>query len=312
MVSGWLVHREQAEREHAAGCESAGPVIHRRSPPPVAQRSPFIVSSPDPIIDETLYAPFVTDDRPAALAAKLGIPLHNPAYLRTALTHRSVLHEWSAAQPDAPLPHSNERLEFLGDAYLSLIVAEELYHHAPDAQEGDLTSWRVAFVRAERLVAWAREIGLGEYLYLGAGEKITSGARDRMLAGAFEALIGAIALDAGLDAARAFVLRFVERDLARVISRTAHPNPKGDLQEFLQDRFRIGPTYEIVSAEGPDHARVFTAEARFFDTTLGRGDGASKRDAEQAAAAAALKRLRSDAALVHSLMPEQGILPSEG
>ncbi len=252
------------------------------------------MTSPLLAADESLFTPFVQDERPQALATALGIDLENPAYLRTALTHRSIVHEWGAVEPDLSLPHSNERLEFLGDAYLGMIVAEELFHHAPEAQEGDLTSWRVALVRAERLVAWAREIDLGEYLYLGTGEKITESPRDRILAGAFEALIGAIALDGGLDAARDFVLHYVRRDLESVISHSEHPNPKGQLQELLQDHFRLGPSYQIVNAEGPDHARVFTAEVTFRNHALGRGEGASKRDAEQAAASDALAYLHTD------------------
>jgi ribonuclease-3 len=256
---------------------------------------------------------FFDADRPIRLAARLGIPLNDPAYLQTALTHRSVLHEWGAALPGVPLPHSNERLEFLGDAFLGLIVAETLFHDQPDAQEGELTSWRVEFVRAERLVVWAREVALGDELYLGTGEKITSGARDRMLAGAFEAVIGAIALDSGLEAARAFVLRFVNRDLAHVINRKEQPNPKGTLQELLQEHFRAGPVYVIVGSDGPDHARVFTAEARFGDYPLGSGQGGSKRDAEQAAAADALANLQADPSSLHRLdQLQQGILATDG
>lgn len=266
------------------------------------------MTSPVTAADEAIFAPFTQDTRPADLAEALGLSINNPAYLRTALTHRSVLHEWGAAQPDMPLPHSNERLEFLGDAYLGMIVAEVLFHHAPDAPEGDLTSWRVALVRAERLVSWAREIGLGDHLYLGTGERITESARDRILAGAFEALIGAIALDCGLDAARAFVLRFVQRDLASVITHTEHPNPKGQLQELLQDRYRMGPSYRIVNAEGPDHARVFTADVSFGDQILGQGIGASKRDAEQAAAANALTYLEQGNNLRRLASSRNGIM----
>lgn len=244
-------------------------------------------------VEEAVFAPFVQDDRPQELARALDIPINNPALLRLALTHRSVLHEWAAARPDVPIPHSNERLEFLGDAYLGMIVAEELFNYAPEAQEGELTSWRVALVRAERLVTWAREISLGSFLYLGAGERITEGARDRMLAGAFEALIGAIALDSGLDGARDFVLRFVRRDMDSVLARKEAANPKGRLQELLQDRFRIGPTYRIVNFEGPDHARLFTAEVVIFEQTLGHGTGPSKREAEQDAARDALTHLSS-------------------
>jgi ribonuclease-3 len=252
---------------------------------------------------------FADPERPAKLVGLLGVPMNNPALFQTALTHRSVLHEWAAANPGAPLPDSNERLEFLGDAFLGLIVAEELFHAQPEAQEGELTSWRVSFVRAERLVTWAREIGLGEYLYLGTGEKITSRARDRMLAGAFEALIGAIALDSGVEVARDFVLRFVSRDFADVIDLKEHPNPKGSLQELLQQRFRAGPTYEIIALDGPDHARIFTAQARFRNQSLGHGDGGSKRDAEQAAAADALAQIRADPSFLNRLDRElEGIL----
>lgn len=255
-------------------------------------------------IEESLFAPFAMDDRPQKLATALDIPLNNPALLRLALTHRSILHEWAALKPEQPLPHSNERLEFLGDAYLGMIVADELFHRAPDAQEGDLTSWRVSLVRAERLVSWAREINLGSYLYLGSGERITEGARDRMLAGAFEALIGAIALDNDLDVARSFVRRFMDRDLAEVMTRREHANPKGQLQELLQDRYRLGPTYRIIHLEGPDHARLFTAEVRLFDIALGQGTGASKRDAEQAAAQHALDRLSDLAGNVFERLTE--------
>ena len=255
------------------------------------------------MISEPTSAPFsfFDADRPAALARHLAISVNNPALIQTALTHRSVLHEFTAANPGLPVPDSNERLEFLGDAFLGLIVAEELYHREPEAQEGELTSWRVSFVRAERLVSWAREIGLGDFLYLGTGEKITAGARDRMLAGAFEALIGAIALDGGVEAARDFVFRFVQRDLAEVVNRKEQPNPKGSLQELLQQHFQFGPTYEITGAEGPDHALMFTAEARFRDQVLGTGQGGSKRDAEQAAAADALERIRLDSEWAHRL-----------
>lgn len=235
--------------------------------------------------------PFAGDDRPQRLLAALGLEPRGLDLYRLALTHRSLLHELAAQQPGRALPASNERLEFLGDAVLGLVVARDLYDDYPHAQEGPLTSWRVALVRAERLVAWAREIDLGSYLYLGAGERITEGSRDRMLAGAFEALIGAIALDLGLEAARDFVRRFARRDLADVLAHPEPANPKGRLQELLQERHRLGPSYRIVAADGPDHARIFTAEALLGDDVIGSGAGLSKRDAEQAAAADALRQL---------------------
>ena len=235
--------------------------------------------------------PFAGDDRPQRLVAALGLTPRSLGLYRTALTHRSILHELAAQRPGLPLPSSNERLEFLGDAVLGLVVARDLYDRFPQAQEGELTAWRVALVRAERLVSWARELGLGGLLYLGAGERITGNVRDRMLGGAFEAVIGAIALDLGLDVARDFVLGFARRDLDAILSQPEPANPKGHLQELLQERHRQGPTYRIVSAEGPEHARVFTAEAMLGEDPIGTGIGASKRDAEQAAAADALRQL---------------------
>ena len=112
---------------------------------------------PGAVIEESLFAPFVQDDRPLKLVRSLNLPFHNLGLFRLALTHRSVLHEWATVDTDQPLPHSNERLEFLGDAYLGMIVAEELFHRAPDAQEGELTSWRVSLVRGT-----ARHLGAGD------------------------------------------------------------------------------------------------------------------------------------------------------
>jgi ribonuclease-3 len=232
--------------------------------------------------------------RPERLAAALGLRVRNIELLRLALTHRSVVHEWSAAAPGLPPPRSNERLEFLGDAYLGVIVAEYLYNRYPDAPEGILTHRRVALVRAERLVRWAREIDLGDYLYLAQGERVTAGARDRMLAGAFEALIAAITLDRGMREAKRFLRRFLDRDVKEVVADETSANPKGQLQELLQDRYRLGPIYRTIQAEGPAHARVFTAEVTMGERSLGVGIGGSKRDAEQEAARAALARMAEE------------------
>jgi ribonuclease-3 len=154
-----------------------------------------------------------------------------------------------------------------------------------------LTQRRVALVRAEQLVSWAREIGLGDYLYLGQGEKITEGARDRMLATGFEAIIGAIAVDRGMRSARTFLRRFLRRDRDRILSEIEDANPKGRLQEVAQQRFRQGPIYTIVQTDGPAHSRIFTAEVTLAGQALAVGTGVSKRDAEQAAARAALMNL---------------------
>ena len=235
------------------------------------------------------------DDHPERLAAALGLEFRDPDLLRLALTHRSVLHDWNAAAPGADPPpvsrRSNERLEFLGDAVLGYVVADLLYHRFPEAPEGELTAQRVSLVRAERLVGWAREIGLADYLYLGQGEKVTEHARDRMLAGAFEALIGAVLEDRGLREARRFIRRFVEPDLPTALAGLHEANPKGRLQELLQEAYRVPPVYETLVAEGPAHDRTFTVEVSIEGRQLAVGTGRSKREAEQAAASAALAEL---------------------
>jgi ribonuclease-3 len=234
----------------------------------------------------------------ARLARLLRFRFRDLGLLRTALTHRSILHEaaLSGITAEQSTTLTNERLEFLGDAVLGAVAAEYLYTLDPLADEGQLTRRRVALVRAETLVRWAREIDLGSYLYLGAGERPGPGARDRMLAGAFEAVIGAVALDRGFGAARKFLMRLLERDAPEILELAEGvANPKGRLQELLQERYRRAPEYATVSTEGPDHARIFIVEARFGDRVLGRGTGPSKRDAEQSAAADALVALEADA-----------------
>jgi len=226
------------------------------------------------------------------LADHIGITFANPRLFRQALTHRSVLHDWLllGEKVDAIL-QSNERLEFLGDAVLGAIVAEHLYNVDPVADEGALTRHRVALVRAETLVRWARELRLAQGLYLGTGESVTQSARDRMLAGVSEALVGAMHLDQGRDAAVRFVHTFLERDMTEILSDEASANPKGRLQEVLQERAQEAPDYQTVAAEGPDHARQFTVAVNVQGEQLGVGRGRSKREAQQAAAREALIRL---------------------
>lgn len=236
-------------------------------------------------------------DNAARLARLLRFRFRDLGLLRTALTHRSVLHEVAQAGviSGSTAAMTNERLEFLGDAVLGAVAAEYLYNLDPNADEGQLTRRRVALVRAETLVRWAREIDLGSYLYLGTGERPGEGARDRMLAGGFEAVIGAVALDRGFGAARKFLMRLLERDAPEILLEAEDmANPKGRLQELLQERYRRAPEYHTVGAEGPDHARTFLVEARFDDRVLGRGAGPSKREAEQAAAAVALEAIAGD------------------
>lgn len=247
-------------------------------------------------------------DNAARLARLLRFRFRDIGLLRTALTHRSILHEVSLSgiSNARTAAMTNERLEFLGDAVLGAVAAEFLYTLDPDADEGMLTRQRVALVRAETLVRWAREIDLGSYLYLGAGERPGPGARDRMLAGAFEAVIGAIALDRGFGAARKFVMQLLERDAPAILEAAEGAgNPKGRLQELLQERYRQAPEYRVVAVEGPDHARTFAVDALFNEEILGSGSGASKREAEQASAADALERLSRQEETVEMDMPTE-------
>lgn len=244
-------------------------------------------------------------DNAARLAERLGVKFHDLDILRLALTHRSVVQDLANANPGRELTPeervSNERLEFLGDSILGYIAADYLYKAFPHASEGALTAQRVALVRAEQLVRWARELELADFLHLGQGEKVTEGARDRMLAGAFEAIVGAVALDRGMREARAFLRRYIKRDAAKALADEKLANAKGKLQEYAQDKLRVAPDYHLLSAEGPAHARTFTVEALLDGKPYGEGIGPSKRIAEQAAARNALAALNA---------PKQDAAPS--
>lgn len=224
------------------------------------------------------------------LQARLGHQFRNEELLRLALTHPSVSHE-----QNHPLPH-NQRLEFLGDSVLGLILSRELYEKFPRAHEGTLTKSRARLVNANSLAAHARAIQLGAYLIMSRGEE-NSGGRDRAsaLADAFEALLGAVFLDGGLDVARSFVLREFADDFATLDEPTGIENPKGELQELLQSRSPNAPQYQLISVSGPDHDRDFECAVSHDGLELARGHGKSKKAAESHAALAALKRLRGQA-----------------
>lgn len=229
----------------------------------------------------------MTDLDTSALEATIGITFHNPSFLRQAIIHRSYLHE-----TDDPTILSNERLEFLGDACLGLIVAEYLYQQHPEMSEGELTTLRAAVVRASTLSQFAQRLHLGEFLWLSHGEEMTGGRqRGINLARAFEAVIGAIYLDQGMETARQFVLRFVAPILATAHQAQAHKDHKSQLQELVQGRGDPTPHYQVIRTEGPDHARQFFVEVLIGDQVAGRGSGRSKREAEQNAAQDALSQL---------------------
>jgi len=211
--------------------------------------------------------------------------------LRLALTHPSVAHEQSA-----PI-QTNQRLEFLGDAVLQLVLTGELYEKFPTFGEGPLTKARAQLVNRRSLAEQARQLGLGQHLILSRGEEI-SGGRERLsaLADTFEALLGAVFLDGGFDAARNFVLRQFGASFGELSNIPTLENPKGELQEFLQATSTEAPRYHVVSATGPDHDRVFECTVHHAGAELARGQGKSKKAAESEAAMAALARLREEKA----------------
>jgi ribonuclease III len=227
---------------------------------------------------------------PDLLEQRLGHTFAEPALLRLALTHPSVSHEAGA---ETRL-QTNQRLEFLGDAVLQLSLSHAFYEKFPSLDEGALTKARAKLVNRQSLAEHARALDLGARLLFGRGEEATGG-RDKasVLADAFEAVLGAVYLDGGFEAARAFVLREFSAALAAVDAAPGIDNPKGELQELLQSRSATGPAYELVSASGPDHARVFECRVLHDGVELGRGQGRAKKEAESAAALAALDKLRT-------------------
>ena len=223
----------------------------------------------------------------AVLQEILGVSFKDLSLLEQALVHSSYINE----NPDFA-PTSNERLEFLGDAVLGLVVAEKLYQDLPSFTEGEMTKLRAALVRRDTLARAARAISLGDYLYLGKGEEASGGRRKPVnLAGALEAVIAAIFLDQGSATAKNFILRLLNKELQKVVSQGAGVDYKSQLQELIQAREQQTPAYYVIEATGPDHDRRFTVEVRAGDTVLGRGSGKSKKEAETEAARSALERL---------------------
>jgi ribonuclease-3 len=222
-----------------------------------------------------------------ALQDILGISFNNLSLLEQALVHSSYINE----NPDLAQA-SNERLEFLGDAILGLVIAEELYQTLPNAAEGEMTKLRATLVSRNTLAQLAGAIKLGDYLYLGKGEE-SSGGRHKTsnLAGALEALIAAISLDQGLAATKSFILRLFEQELEKLVSQGTEVNYKSRLQELIQARGEPPPVYYVIETKGPDHDRRFTVEVRAGNTALGRGTGRSKKSAETEAARSALENL---------------------
>jgi len=237
-----------------------------------------------------------------ALQVKLGYEFRRPALLQKALLHRS--HNLVTQQSRLD---SNERLEFLGDAVLGLVVGEALFRRNPDATEGDLTKMKSLLVCRERLAEVAANLDLGGHIRMSRSEAATGGRRrSSILADTTEALIGAVYLDGGLAAAERVVTRWVLAGFEDVLARRSKHNYKSRLQEYIQARYKSPPRYRVLSADGPDHDRVFRVSVTHDGTTLGYGEGPNKKTAEQQAAREALARIERDPDLLEKPSGEPG------
>jgi ribonuclease-3 len=214
---------------------------------------------------------------PISLEGTIGYRFKAPELLKEALCHKSYASESKTRV-------YNERLEFLGDSILAAVVAHELYVGHPEEDEGGLSKRKSQLVSRPSLAHWAAEMDLGRYLYLGVGEETSGGRlRQSLLANAFEALIGAVYLDGGYAAARRFIIKSMEKSRART-----EPDFKSRLQEVLQKRYKVPPSYEVTQAQGPDHDKTFDVLVQLGKKILGRGAGKTKKEAEQSAARDAL------------------------
>lgn len=217
---------------------------------------------------------------------QVGITFKDKDLLKQAFTHRSYLNE----NPESGLQH-NERLEFLGDAVLELIVTEHLYKSYPDKPEGELTTWRAALVNARMLAIVAKDLKLGDYLLLSHGEARETGkARDYILANTTEALLGALYLDQGLKACKIIIEQYVLSKLPQVLEDKLFEDAKSRFQELAQEKTGITPSYQVLKEWGPDHEKNFQVGVTLGKDLIAKGEGMSKQEAEQDAAKAALTK----------------------
>lgn len=220
------------------------------------------------------------------LQTRLEVKFNDMSFLNLAFVHKSFVNESDAVK------ESNERLEFLGDAVLELVVTDYLFKHYPEEAEGDLTNWRSALVKGKNLAAVARKLELGACLLLSRGEELSGGRdKDYILANTMEAFIGAMYLDKGYEEAAQFVMRHIVALLQEIIEQGLHIDAKSHIQEVAQEKLNLTPRYELVEESGPDHQKLFIMGVYFKKELQGQGGGSSKQEAEQAAARDALKRL---------------------
>lgn len=216
------------------------------------------------------------------LEKTIGVRFKNKELLLQSLTHRSAVREVNR--------HGhNERLEFLGDAVLELATTEYLFRLS-GRPEGELTNWRSALVQGDHLAEVAKSLKLGEYLYMSRGEEASDGRnKNSTLANAVEALLGAVYIDRGFDAARGFCEKFILTDLQKLLAQGKHKDEKSMFQEIVQEKHGVTPHYEVEEEIGPDHEKLFTSAVYISTEKVATGSGNSKQKAEQAAARAALK-----------------------
>ncbi|MEE8131825.1 MAG: ribonuclease III [Candidatus Paceibacterota bacterium] len=221
----------------------------------------------------------------------IGHQFKNKDLLKESLTHRSYLNENPSWGANFMSPH-NERLEFLGDAVLELSVSEYLFQKYPDYNEGQLTSIRAALVNYQMLAKAAGDIELDKFILLSRGEAKDKGkAREVILANAFEAVLGAVYLDAGYLAAKSFIEKVVIVNLPEVLEKELYRDPKSLLQEIIQEKLKFTPSYQVLSEHGPDHQKIFRVGVFFDGDLAAEGEGASKQEAEVEAAKNALNSI---------------------
>ena len=224
------------------------------------------------------------------LERQIGIDISDYALLGVALTHRSFLNEHEDVTED------NERLEYLGDAVIDLIAAEYLFLRFGEMREGEMTALRAALVRAETLAKFAQQVGVDRALRLGLGES-ENGGRERVatLCAAFEAVVGAVYLDAGFEPTKRFIERLIAPELEQILAGQLHKDARSEFQVWAQATYNTTPRYEVIQVEGPDHERVFTVQVTVDEKIWGSGEGRSKQTAAHAAARAAMKQVRVEA-----------------
>lgn len=231
------------------------------------------------------------------IESKVGYRFADRQLLALAFTHCSYVNE------SRTTTQHNERLEFLGDSILGLMVSEFLYRSLPDLPEGELSALRAKLVEASSCISYIQKLDLEKYLLLGKGERMNDGrGRGTILSDLFEAIIGAIFLDGGLAAAQKFFFGHFHRDIDAIL-KTPLRNPKALLQDFCQKKFQKIPHYDVLHEIGPDHSKIFKVVVKLQEIELGHGEGPSKKEAQQAAAKSALASLHKDTFQIDSALP---------